>query len=86
MLVPLVVRDVPDGDLSDASSPYGYPGPVSNAGTDDEFWCRALESLVETLRSEGIVTVFVRTHPRARADRLDGSAPVGIAAPSRHAR
>src|SRR5687768_14245068 len=36
LLLPLVLRPVPDTDLRDAISPYGYPGPVSDAGPD--FW------------------------------------------------
>jgi hypothetical protein len=34
LLLPLGVRPIPDSGMRDAASPYGYPGPVSNAGLD----------------------------------------------------
>jgi hypothetical protein len=64
LLLPLTVRRVPDSDHSDAISPYGYPGPVSDAGRSDPgFWQRACRAMVDTLSGHGIVTVFVRLHP-----------------------
>lgn len=64
MLVPLVVRPVEGSDAVDATSPYGYPGPVSNASLDDEgFWHRACTALVASLTDRGAVTCFVRLHP-----------------------
>jgi Acetyltransferase (GNAT) domain len=64
LLVPLIVRDVPDSELRDAISPYGYPGPVSDAGTGySGFWDRACSAMVQTLREQGVVTAFIRLHP-----------------------
>ncbi len=63
-LVPLVLRAVPGTDAVDATSPYGYPGPVASASLDDEgFWEAACASLVETLRERGVITCFLRLHP-----------------------
>ena len=62
LLIPLIVRDVPESDVRDAFSPYGYPGPVGN-GADGDFWARACAAMLETLRAEGIVAAFVRMHP-----------------------
>ena len=63
-LLPLIIREVPESDLRDALSPYGYPGPVSNAPMADVgFWERACAAMIETLRSGGVVTAFVRMHP-----------------------
>jgi hypothetical protein len=63
-LVPLVLRPIPGTSLSDVSSPYGYPGPTSNADLDDEpFWKAATGGLVETLASSSLVSCFVRLHP-----------------------
>jgi hypothetical protein len=63
-LLPLNVRGVPGSDWSDAISPYGYPGPVSDADpSDTHFWRRACRAMVETLSADGIVTAFVRLHP-----------------------
>jgi hypothetical protein len=73
LLLPLVVRPIPDSGLRDAASPYGYPGPVSDTGPDDAgFWTRACRAVVQLLRKEGIVTAFVRLHPLlpAPADAL----------------
>ncbi|MFI7541879.1 GNAT family N-acetyltransferase [Actinoplanes sp. NPDC049599] len=61
LLLPLVLRPVPDTDLRDAISPYGYPGPVSDGGP--EFWARAGHALTELLGTRGIITAFVRLHP-----------------------
>jgi hypothetical protein len=64
VLLPLVLRNVPGTDLSDAASPYGYPGPVSNADpADTEFWQDACRAMVAILGAHGIVSVFVRLHP-----------------------
>ncbi|WP_250007733.1 GNAT family N-acetyltransferase [Actinoplanes sp. M2I2] len=61
LLVPLLLRPVPDTDLQDATSPYGYPGPV---GSDDAaFWSRAAGAMTEMLCTQGVVTVFARLHP-----------------------
>jgi Acetyltransferase (GNAT) domain len=68
-LLPLVIRPIPGTDLWDASSPYGYPGPTSNADLDDEgFWKAATDSLVEVLASRSLVTCFVRLHPLLPVD------------------
>jgi hypothetical protein len=75
LLLPLVLRPVPGSDLRDAASPYGYPGPVSNAGPDDtDFWKHACQTMVELLCTRGIVTAFVRMHPLLPAplDTLGG--------------
>ena len=71
-LLPLTLRRVPeppgrldlrsahtkgaDSNSTDAISPYGYPGPVSNADPADHgFWERACEGLRDTLSAHGIV-------------------------------
>jgi hypothetical protein len=64
LLCPLVLRPVPGGAYLDASSPYGYSGPVTNAAADDDgFWSRALEDFRRTLGDAGVVAVFCRLHP-----------------------
>lgn len=64
LLIPLIVREIPGSEMRDALSPYGYPGPVSDAGPDDdEFWEPACAAFVETLRAQRIVTAFIRMHP-----------------------
>ncbi len=72
LLMPLILRDIPGSDLRDAISPYGYPGPASNADpADDRFWARAADAMLTTLRDAGVVSAFVRMHPL-----LDAPLPV----------
>jgi len=76
-LLPLVVLPIPGTALSDASSPYGYPGPTSNADPGDEpFWKAACNGLVEILASCSLVSCFVRLHPLL-AVSLDALTSVG---------
>lgn len=78
-LLPLILRDIPDSDLRDAVSPYGYPGPVSDASHEDTaFWRRACDQMVETLGANGVVATFVRLHPLLPVplDVLDGAGAV----------
>jgi hypothetical protein len=78
LLLPLIVRGVPDSELSDAISPYGYPGPISDAAASDTgFWERASRAMAETLRAHGIVTAFVRLHPLLPVP-LDALGGVGL--------
>ncbi|BBH71591.1 hypothetical protein ACTI_82760 [Actinoplanes sp. OR16] len=64
LLIPLIVRPIPGSELRDAISPYGYPGPVSDAAPGDAaFWEQACSAFVETLRSDGVVSAFIRMHP-----------------------
>ena len=78
-LLPLILRGIPDSDLRDAVSPYGYAGPVSDASHEDTaFWRRACDQMVETLGANGVVTTFVRLHPLLPVplDVLDGAGAV----------
>ncbi|GIF16499.1 GNAT family N-acetyltransferase [Actinoplanes teichomyceticus] len=72
LLIPLIVREIAGSPWRDALSPYGYPGPVSDAAPGDEaFWGRACAALARTLRQAGVISVFVRMHPL-----LDAPSPV----------
>jgi hypothetical protein len=62
LLLPLVLRPVADGTWRDATSPYGYPGPLVAEG-DDAFACEAMASAARLLADEGVVSLFVRGHP-----------------------
>ncbi|BCY13011.1 GNAT family N-acetyltransferase [Actinoplanes sp. L3-i22] len=71
LLLPLVLRPVPETGLIDATSPYGYPGPVSDVRpVDTGFWARAARAMVELLGTYGIVTTFVRLNPLLPAPRV----------------
>lgn len=79
LLIPLVRRAIPGHCRRDATSPYGYPGPVSNAGADDhDFWRDAGRALIDTLAADGLISAFVRLHPLlpAPVDALAGGGTV----------
>jgi hypothetical protein len=61
LLLPLVLRDIPGGGR-DATSPYGYPGPLT-VGSDPGFLADALRMAGAFLGDEGVVSLFVRFHP-----------------------
>lgn len=75
MLLPLIIRTIPQSDFRDATSPYGYPGPLA-CGTDDPaFLSEALNAGVATLRETRVVSLFVRLHPL-----LNSAPPEGVGA------
>ena len=63
MLLPLILRSIPGSDHQDATSPYGYPGPLVSGTDDREFLSEAFIAGITTLRAQGIVSLFVRFHP-----------------------
>ena len=73
MLLPLIVRDIPGSEHRDATSPYGYPGPIGRGTDDPSFLSEALTAGVSALRAAGIVSLFVRLHPM-----LNVSPPEGV--------
>ncbi len=72
MLLPLIVRDIPGGGR-DATSPYGYPGPLVAPVHDEPFLAEALSAGCGALAAQGFVSLFVRMHPL-----LSPAAPLGI--------
>ncbi len=72
LLLPLIIRPIPGG-ASDATSPYGYPGPLASGGDDPDFMRRALGHGIDLLRTTGVTSLFVRMHPL-----LGSSPPAGI--------
>jgi len=62
MLLPLLIRQIP-GDGFDATSPYGYPGPIGKGVEDPAFLRVALVAGLQVLRDAGLVAVFLRLHP-----------------------
>lgn len=71
MLLPLLLRDVPGGGR-DATSPYGYPGPLLRGTKDPTFLREALRAGMDTLRAAGIVSLFIRFHPLLNVTPLEG--------------
>jgi hypothetical protein len=61
-LLPLIMRAIPGGGW-DATSPYGYPGPIGKGLEDSSFLAAAFHETRRVLAAEGIVSLFVRFHP-----------------------
>ena len=61
LLLPLILREV-DGAAIDATSPYGYPGPLIT-GDGESFVRLALATARQVLLGAGVVTAFIRLHP-----------------------
>lgn len=66
LLVPLILQPVPEraggGALLDASSPYGYGGPLASWGERGP-WDRAIAVMNDVLTGSGVVSLFLRAHP-----------------------
>ncbi|WP_354682705.1 GNAT family N-acetyltransferase [Cupriavidus necator] len=67
LLVPLVRRPLAAGSW-DASSAYGYAGPVLSSGAPAGFADAALAAGIALLRKHGCVSWFIRLHPLLNAD------------------
>jgi Acetyltransferases len=78
MLLPLVIRSIPGGGF-DATSPYGYPGPIGIGTNDPAFLRVALVAGLQVLHQAGIVSAFIRLHPL-----LNPLPPMGIGTLVRH--
>ncbi len=62
MLLPLLIRPVSDVGV-DATSPYGYSGPLLRGTQDPGFLGEALRAGTQVLRDIGVISLFVRLHP-----------------------
>jgi len=67
LLLPLLIREIPgSGGLAgalDATSPYGYPGPLYSPGQSPERRHTLWSELVDVAANQGLVSLFVRCHP-----------------------
>jgi hypothetical protein len=68
VLIPLLVRSMP-ADISgrsgflDATSPYGFPGPVFTRDIDTQDTITGINRFIEFGNKTGLVTTFIRLHP-----------------------
>lgn len=76
LLLPLVVRPIPGSDRTDATSPYGYPGPLVQGTDDAAFLATALRAGIGALRAAGVVSLFVRLHPLLNGDPPEGTGEI----------
>ena len=70
---PFIVRPVPESlpgaaGLRDAVAPYGYPALICTS-ENLRVQAKLLRSLVESMRSQGLVSAFVRCNPFVGLDR-----------------
>ena len=68
VLVPLLVRTLPQEleaprDWFDATSPYGYPGPIATLGIGPDVLRCLLAAIRDLARERGIVSAFIRLNP-----------------------
>ena len=73
-LLPLVLRPVVVagerlGAPLDASSPYGYCGPLFSEGTDATWRARTVLAMMQALRDRGVISLFLRLHPLFSSQR-----------------
>jgi hypothetical protein len=66
LLVPFIRRDI-TADLWDATSAYGYGGPLVSTGAPPDFADAAFRAAVDVLREAGCVSCFLRLHPLLNA-------------------
>lgn len=66
LLVPFVRREITEG-LWDATSAYGYGGPLTSTSAPPDFADAAFRAAVQMLREAGCVACFLRLHPLLNA-------------------
>ena len=79
MAWPYLIRPSETGDF-DATSVYGYPGPLGSGLQDDAFVQRAWAAARSVWAEQGLVSLFTRFHPLLMnhdfCEGLHGAAPV----------
>lgn len=61
--LPLLLRDIPNTKFKDATSVYGYAGPLSSEGISESLISGFTDSLEDYFKTEQIITVFSRLNP-----------------------
>ena len=77
LLLPLLLREIPETTQVDATSPYGYPAPLWTTPDPSPLWTAFLDAA----QKRGIVSAFVRLHPlmpRPAASSLGRSGPAAV--------
>jgi carbamoyl-phosphate synthase large subunit len=62
ILLPFVRREI-DEEIWDATSPYGYGGPIWTPECGTDLLEDVLGTILDTLASDGCVSLFLRLHP-----------------------
>ena len=68
LLIPLLIRDIPSDvcpntSFLDATSPYGFPGPLFSKSISVRDAIKGIKRFIEFGRDNGLVTTFLRLHP-----------------------
>jgi hypothetical protein len=63
ILLPLLVRNIDDTDFKDATSVYGYAGPLTYGNITNKDIEAFQEEIRHDLLQNGIISVFSRLHP-----------------------
>lgn len=66
ILLPLIIREIPDSDYFDVTSAYGYCGPISSKEIkelDEEFINYFIEEMHVFFTNNNIISAFSRLHP-----------------------
>ena len=61
--LPLIIRDINNTKYKDATSVYGYVGPVSNGVTSDFNNSAFLKTITDYFKNNNIISVFSRLNP-----------------------
>ncbi|MBO0330194.1 peptidoglycan bridge formation glycyltransferase FemA/FemB family protein [[Muricauda] lutisoli] len=61
--LPLLIRDIPNTSFNDATSVYGYPGPLCKNISDNFDGAHFKSELLQYFSSNNIVSVFSRLNP-----------------------
>lgn len=69
----LHLTDIPGAGLRDASSPYGYGGPVSSS-SEPTFLAQAWDAYSRWMRQQRVVVEYIRFHPVLVNERWYGGA------------
>lgn len=71
IVLPLIIRDIIGSDYKDATSSYGYVGPLSSAKYVDELNLKQFhQELNDFFIESNIISVFSRLHPSLNNDSL----------------
>lgn len=73
--IPLIFREIPNTDLFDATSAYGYCGPITNQLLENiplELIKYFQDQTMMYFKSKKVVTVFSRLHPLIDSSRIFG--------------
>jgi len=55
--------ELPDDELYDITSPYGYGGPLADGALDKSVWYGFHSCFAEYCRQQNVITEFIRFHP-----------------------